>query len=76
MKELGKMKVVFDSEYFNELRKEKKLKQLHVADMIGIHQSSISNYICHRKMPCVEILYKMAMALEVSMEDLLREVYE
>ncbi|WP_407453527.1 helix-turn-helix domain-containing protein [Methanobrevibacter sp.] len=76
MKKLGKMKVVFDTEYFNERKKELDYTDKDVYVLAGLTKDQIWKYKNHYAVPKSDTLYKIAMALDVQMEDLLREVYE
>lgn len=75
MRDLTTIKVVFDSEYFHELRKEKKLKIRDLAHLTGLNERTL-----HRCSSGVtdnfssETVYKLAIVLDVLVEDLLKEV--
>ena len=74
MKSLVETKVVFDKEYFNELRKEKNMKINKLSLLTGICIDRISKYKNGHSTPSAYSLYKIALVLDTTMEDLLKEV--
>lgn len=74
MKELYEIELTFDRQYFKQLMKEKKWRHQDLSDETGIPVTTISNYSRGRRIPTSCALYKIAMALEVPMEDLMVEV--
>lgn len=74
MKALDEVKIQFDHQYFKQLMKEKKWKHKRLAEETGLYLLTIRNYSKGARLPKTEALYKIAIALDVSMEDLLKEV--
>ncbi|MBT3272921.1 MAG: helix-turn-helix domain-containing protein [Spirochaetales bacterium] len=54
-----------------QLRKERKLRQIDLADEMGVAQTTIANYEQHSRFPDEETLRKIANFLEVSLDFLL-----
>lgn len=52
------------------IRKEKGLTQVELAEKLGVQQSTISHIENELRDPSVELLFKLAEALEVSVEEL------
>lgn len=57
---------------FVELRKKMGLSQQELADAAGVTQASISNYESGKQIPSVNTADKIASALGVSLNELLR----
>lgn len=74
MKDIECVNVVFDVEYFKQLMKERKWTYPILADITGINRSTICNYASGRRVPVSDALYRIALALDVQMEDLLKEI--
>lgn len=58
------------------LRKERGLTQQQMADAIGIHVNSLKKYESGQAQPSLEVLKKIALALNVSTDFLLFEEHE
>ena len=54
-----------------EVLEEKGIKQTWLADKLGKSFSMVNAYVCNRKQPSLEILYKIAGILGVDPQDLL-----
>jgi transcriptional regulator with XRE-family HTH domain len=52
-------------------RKQKKITQLQLAEMLGVEQSTISNYENDLRIPAASILIEIANRMEISIDDLL-----
>ena len=76
MKELYEIKITFDRQYFKQLKKLNKMTNQDLSDETGIPVTTIGNYSRGRRIPNVCALYKIAMVLDVPMEDLMVEVNE
>lgn len=74
MKAIESVDVAFDTEYFKCLMKEKKLTCKRLAEITGIHVSTILNYSNGHRVPVSGALYRIALVLDVAMEDLLKEI--
>ena len=74
MRDLSEIKVEFDIDYFKFLKKEKGFTCKNLAELTGIHLSTILNYSNGNRVPVAESLYKLAIVLDVTIEDLLKEV--
>jgi transcriptional regulator with XRE-family HTH domain len=74
MKELHEIEVAFDRKCFRQLLKDKKWKNQDLANETGIPVTSICNYSKGVRTPKTSALYKIAIALDVAMEDLLMEI--
>lgn len=74
MNRLEDIKIKFDNKYFRQLMKEKKWMNKDLAYETGIPFGTICNYSKGSRNPKVDALYKIAIALDCSMEDLLKEV--
>ena len=67
--------VVFDKEYFYELRKNKKIKLKEIAHLTGLDVTTISDLSQGtNKYPRASTIYKIAMVLDCQMEDLMKEI--
>lgn len=53
------------------ITKEKKISQVELADLIGISKSTLGHYFTGNTSPSLEILVKIADALNVSCDELL-----
>ena len=58
------------------LRKDKGFTQQEMADMIGIHVNSLKKYETKQAQPSLDVLKKIALALNVSTDFLLFEAHE
>lgn len=58
------------------LRKERSLTQQQMADTIGIHVNSLKKYESGQAQPSLDVLKKIALALNVSTDFLLFEEHE
>ena len=75
MRNVADKQIVFDEKYFKELLKEKGLKQYELSNITGIAVSSLSDLMNGKfKRLNATFLYKIAIALDVQIEDLLMEV--
>jgi putative transcriptional regulator len=63
------LKVEFKNR-IREVRKQKGLRQIDLAKMIGVFQSEISEIECGKRMPSVYLAKKIAKALGVGVDDL------
>ena len=59
-----------------KLRKEMKLTQQQMADLLDIHVNSIKKYETKQAQPSIDVLKKMATALHVTTDSLLFEEHE
>lgn len=75
MKRLKDIEIVFDTEYYNERKKQLGFFDKDVEVLTGLSKDLLSKYKCHYSIPKSANLYKIAMALEVTMEDLLKEIH-
>jgi putative transcriptional regulator len=53
-----------------EVRREKGLRQVDLARMVGVFQSEISEIECGKRVPSVYLAKRIAKALGVSLDDL------
>jgi putative transcriptional regulator len=53
-----------------EVRKQKGLRQIDLAKMVGVFQSKISEIECGKRKPSIYLARKIAKALEVNLDDL------
>ena len=53
-----------------EVRKQRGLRQVDLARMVGIFQSEISEIECGKRKPSIYLAKKIAKALRVSLDDL------
>ena len=53
-----------------DFRKKKKLKQSDIANLIGVKQTTISEWENDKKMPNIKKAIKLARILETTVEDL------
>ena len=60
-------------ERFIQLRKQNKLTQQEMADLIGIHVTQIKRYEAKTAQPSLEILKKIAVAFSVTTDSLIFE---
>ena len=74
MKALQEIEVIFDKVYFKQLMKLKKWTNQDLANETGISVNTICNYMKGSRLPNSGGLYKVAIALDASMEDLLMEI--
>jgi transcriptional regulator with XRE-family HTH domain len=74
MKELKDIKIVFDTEFYNERKKELGYTDAHIARLAGLAKEKMWRYKKNLTIPTSFNLYRVAMALECSMEDLLMEI--
>ncbi|QGH20881.1 helix-turn-helix domain-containing protein [Clostridium butyricum] len=58
-------------EYIKELRKNRKLTQQQLADSVGISQNSVQRYETGKRIPPLDVLTKMAEALNVTLDNIL-----
>lgn len=58
-------------EYIKELRKNKKLTQQQLADFVGISQNSIQRYETGKRIPPLDVLTKIAEALNITLDNIL-----
>ena len=63
------VKVNFKSR-IREIRRQKGLRQVDLARMVGVFQSEISEIECGKRVPSVYLAKKIAKALGVSLDDL------
>jgi putative transcriptional regulator len=63
------VKVNFKSR-IREVRKQKGLRQVDLAKMVGVFQSEISEIECGKRAPSVYLAKRIAKALKVSVDDL------
>lgn len=56
-----------------EVLSEKGLKQTWLADQLGKSYNMVNSYVQNRQQPRLEVLYKIAQLLQVSVKDLLVE---
>lgn len=56
-----------------KLRKEKELKQVDLAKMVGIKNNTLSQYETGERMPNIEMLTKLAKVLNCSIEELIKD---
>ena len=54
-----------------EIRKKNGLNQIELAERVNVGQSAISQIENGQRTPSVKLLYKMAQALKVSVEELI-----
>lgn len=59
-----------------KLRKDMKLTQQQMADLLDIHVNSIKKYETKQAQPSIDVLKKMATALHVTTDSLLFEEHE
>ena len=75
MKKIDEVKIMFDKEYFKQLRKEKNIKLNKLAEIAGIdYHNLVALSKGHNQNPSASTIYKIATALDVLMEDLMKEV--
>lgn len=74
MKSIGNIKVVFDNKYLKELMIINNISQGKLAHMIGSDRPLVNRWINGIHQPSNEMLYKIALVLDVPMEDLLKEI--
>lgn len=74
MKLVKDIKIVFDADFYNERKKELGYTDAKVARIAGLAKEKMWRYKNHLTIPNSFNLYRMAMALECAMEDLLKEV--
>jgi putative transcriptional regulator len=53
-----------------EVRRQKGLRQVDLAKMVGVFQSEISEIECRKRKPSIYLAKRVARALEVSLDDL------
>jgi putative transcriptional regulator len=53
-----------------EVRKQRGLRQVDLAKIVGVFQSEISEIECGRKKPSIYLAKRIAKALRVSLDDL------
>jgi len=58
------------------IRKNMKLTQPEMADLLGIHVNSVKKYETRQTRPSIDVLKKMATALHVTTDSLLFEEHE
>lgn len=58
------------------LRKDMKITQQQMADLLGIHVNSVKKYESKQAQPSLDVLKKMAIALHVTTDSLLFEEHE
>ena len=58
-----------------EILEEKGIKQTWLAERLQKSYNMVNSYVCNRRQPSVEDLYKIAAILDVSVKDLLEDVY-
>jgi putative transcriptional regulator len=63
------VKVNFKSR-MREIRRQRGLRQVDLAKMVGIFQSEISEIECGKRVPSVYLAKRIAKALKVSLDDL------
>lgn len=56
-----------------KLRKEKELKQVDLAKMVGIKNNTLSQYETGERMPNIEMLTKLAKVLNCSIDELIKD---
>lgn len=59
---------IFFSRQLQWLMDEKGINQFTFSEMLGISQSTLSNYLCAKRVPTVSLLYRMSYILEVDYE--------
>jgi len=57
-----------------EILEEKGIKQTWLAERLQKSYNMVNSYVCNRRQPSVEDLYKIAAILDVSVKDLLEDV--
>lgn len=58
-------------EYIKELRKNKKITQQQLANFVGISQNSIQRYETGKRIPPLDVLTKIAEALNITLDNIL-----
>ena len=58
------------------LRKEKNLKQMDLAQLVGIKSNTLSQYETGERVPNIVILKKLANILECTVDDLVKDYNE
>jgi len=53
-----------------ELRKQRGLTQQQLCELVGVHVSMLANYESNRSQPTLEVIRKMALALDVTADEL------
>lgn len=61
-------------EKINEVLKERKMSQRDLANKIGVDETTLSRYISDSRQPRLDVLIKIARALDVSVEYLIGTV--
>ena len=56
-----------------ELLHEKHLKQTQLANQIGKSFNMVNSYVSNRRQPSIPVLFNIAVVLNVSVKDLLKE---
>ena len=74
MKQLKDIKIEFDSEFYNERKKELGYTDAYISKIAGLAKDMLWKYKNNYSTPNSFNLYRIAMALNVQMEDLLKEV--
>ena len=67
MNEMSKMEL----NRIKEVLDEKGIKQTWLADKLGKSFNMVNAYVCNRKQPSLETLYKIAELLQVGVKDLI-----
>lgn len=75
MRDLARVRVIFDTEYFYQLRKEKNLTLKKLASLTSYSYPTLSRIsLGGVQNPGAEIVCKLAWILGVSSDDLMKEV--
>lgn len=59
---------------FKELLKEKGISQIKFSELSGIHRMTVNDWATGKALPCAEYLVLMAKKLDVTVEDLMKNV--
>jgi len=57
-----------------DILEEKGIKQTWLADKLQKSYNMVNSYVCNRRQPSVEDLYRIATILDVSVKDLLKDI--
>lgn len=74
VKDISMINVEFDVDFFDELLKEKGLNRVQLAKITGVNYFTLLRYTARTHSPTAKTLYLIALALEVPMDDLMKEI--
>jgi len=58
---------------FGEILKKRGIKQKHIAEKLGVSESSVSHWVKGKNMPKAKYILKLTLLLNVSIEELINE---